>query len=1202
MYETFQSGRYKVLKKLGAGGMGAIYEAQDTRLNQTVALKVIKNQEQDEESLARFKREGQTMKMLSHPNIVSILDTGQEDDTHFIVMEFVAGRSLQDFMDSHHDRRIDMTLALNIAKQISQALQHAHSQDILHRDIKPSNIMIDTDQRAKLTDFGIAKGLGLSTLTHTGDVIGTAAYMAPEQALGEVVDVRTDLYALGCVLFEMVAGQRLFPGDNAARLLFSHVNDIPSLPRRVAVEISPALEEIIFKLLAKDPDQRYQSADELLESIANTEAQADPHVVAVQTAERRWGLVLVGRDDELALLRKRCDATLRYEGRLVFLTGEAGIGKSRLAHQLEVYAGMRNVRFFTGRARHIKERTPYKPWIDVLRSVVRSTSSSALAKLVGNCASDLMKLVPELADKLKEIPDSPAASPEQQRDRLFNAVAFLIRNLSQNVPLAIFLDDLQWADRATLQLLEHVALQTRSEPVLLIGAFRKDELESRRSLEQIVAELNRERISETVQLKRLNAEQSAEKIRKTFGGQELPELEALIYEKTEGNPFFIEELLRSLLAAEHIILAEGIWKVEDLTEVHVPSGIRAVVQERLARLSEESRSMLSMASIIGREFSFTTLQAVVETDEDSLLEMIDEALQAQILLGRRVPGEEVYAFTDVPVKDVLYERISTVRRIRHHLRIGESIERICADKLDEHVGALAHHFLAGNDVLKAAHYSERAGDEAARVFAWYEATGHYETTLKLIGAEDTVKRAELLHKLAIVTGSMLIDPEMSLSYANSALELYEQLGDKRHVVEMHMLLQLLYHGGFGDGTREDKALKHLEAAVAIAEEFPESVEQGLLYQRMAHMHLHRGEPAITLDFAQMAFDLFAKLRVPMGTALGTALAYTGQLDEGVAHSEGNWEIVRKLGNPLATSAFGHELALTLALARDIPRARAWGEKVFPEVADASIVYEGLLRRPLVLIYTLSGEVDKATEMCQAEEAIEQKTLAGCYFEDVAGIGLHYLRQGERDRARAYLERALTAHQERNTVAAVGANSFVLGCLGMEEGNYDEAEELLLRSLQICRNGGNVLFELWVLPVLAELYLKMGQPEKTVESIERGFELLIPDRNWYGLPGPLHTAKGMLASTRRNRVEAEESFSKAVAINRQYELPWDEAKTLYEWGIMYGQKRDKESAYKKLDKAIVLFRNVSAKNDIEKTEAAKERLGTSWISRIRKRIK
>jgi tetratricopeptide (TPR) repeat protein len=176
---------------------------------------------------------------------------------------------------------------------------------------------------------------------------------------------------------------------------------------------------------------------------------------------------------------------------------------------------------------------------------------------------------------------------------------------------------------------------------------------------------------------------------------------------------------------------------------------------------------------------------------------------------------------------------------------------------------------------------------------------------------------------------------------------------------------------------------------------------------------------------------------------------------------------------------------------------------------------------------------------------------------------------------------------------LGACSLALGSLNLEMGNYPKAEELLLKSLEICRNGGNVLFELWVLPVLAELYLKMSQPEKTAEYVDRGFELLKPDQNWYGLPAPVYLAKGMLAAARKAWGTAAESFDKAVEINRQYQLPWDEAKTLYERGLMYlarGRKADREKAHEDLDEALAIFQKVGAKKDVEKVLRKKEMLG------------
>ncbi len=409
-----------------------------------------------------------------------------------------------------------------------------------------------------------------------------------------------------------------------------------------------------------------------------------------------------------------------------------------------------------------------------------------------------------------------------------------------------------------------------------------------------------------------------------------------------------------------------------------------------------------------------------------------------------------------------------------------------------------------------------------------------------------------------------------------------------------MGIQQIY-GGMG---REDKGLEHLQTVKAIVEEDPDSVEKGLLYQRMAHGYLHLGQPATTLKWAQTAVDMFAKLGVPMGTSLGTAWMYTGRIDEGIAYNEENWLPVQKVGHPIIIMILGHELALTLALVRDVPRAVKWGERILPEAAKFGIPLAELgLRRPLTLIYTLSGEVAKAESECHAVKTIQEKDTVGgtwgaCPFEDVAGIGFYYLRQGEWDKAREYLEWAISAHQDIN-VAAVSACCLALGSLNLEEGNFQKAEELLLKSLEICRNGGNVLFELWVLPVLAELYVKIGQLGKAAEYVDRGFELLKPDQNWYGLPALVCTTKGMLATARKDWKTAVESFDKAIEINRQYQLPWDEAKALYERGLMYlthGRKADREKAHEDLDEALATFQKVGAKKDVEKVLRKKEMLG------------
>jgi tetratricopeptide (TPR) repeat protein len=331
----------------------------------------------------------------------------------------------------------------------------------------------------------------------------------------------------------------------------------------------------------------------------------------------------------------------------------------------------------------------------------------------------------------------------------------------------------------------------------------------------------------------------------------------------------------------------------------------------------------------------------------------------------------------------------------------------------------------------------------------------------------------------------------------------------------------------------------------------------------------------------------------MGTKLGTAQAWTGELDKGIEYQENNWEPTLRSGNAIAIAICEMEIILSHTLARNIPAALEWEKMALPEITRLGLPGAAVsVNWVLVLTYTIAGKTRRATEILLTFEVSESKYAMGGSFQDAASLGFLHFRLGEWDKANEVLQEALSAQEGSHNPAGVNGCSFALGSLNLEQGNFPEAEKLLLRSLEICRKGGNVLFELWVLPVLAELYLKMGKPDKAAEYVDRGFELMKPDRNWYGLPAPIYLAKGMLATAQKDWGTATESFDKAIQINRQYQLPWDEAKTLYERGLMYlarGRKADREKAHEDLDEALAIFQKVGAKKDAEKVLRKKEML-------------
>ncbi|MGG6310081.1 Stk1 family PASTA domain-containing Ser/Thr kinase [Paenibacillus macerans] len=259
-------GRYQIIERIGGGGMALVYKAQDILLNRYVAIKVLRQQfVNDEEFIRRFRREAQSAASLSHPNIVSVYDVGQEEDIHYIVMEYVEGQNLNEIIKERAPLQVDE--AVRVASQIADALDHAHHNQIIHRDIKPHNILMGRNGRVKVTDFGIARAVTSATITQTGSVVGSVHYFSPEHAKGVATGEKSDLYSLGIVLYQMLTGRLPFLGESPISVALKHLQEHFDEPRTVNPMIPQSVENIILKSMRKNPSERYQSAKEMLRDL-----------------------------------------------------------------------------------------------------------------------------------------------------------------------------------------------------------------------------------------------------------------------------------------------------------------------------------------------------------------------------------------------------------------------------------------------------------------------------------------------------------------------------------------------------------------------------------------------------------------------------------------------------------------------------------------------------------------------------------------------------------------------------------------------------------------------------------------------------------------------------------------------------------------------------------------------------------------------
>jgi hypothetical protein len=280
--------RYEIEAPLGRGGMATVFRGTDRVLNRTVAVKILADRfAGDDKFVTRFRREAQAAARLNHPNIVSIYDTGDDDGAHYIVMELVEGDTLGDVL--RRDGALPPERAAAIAGSVAEALERAHQAGLVHRDVKPGNVMLTPDGSVKVMDFGIARAASEDTLTQTGTVLGTAAYLSPEQAQGLAVDARSDLYSLGCVLYEMLTGRQPFTGDSPVSIAYKHVNDDPVPPSRVNPHVSPELDAVTLRAMAKDPQERFPSAGAMREALATRRVPAAAAATATEPITGRRG-------------------------------------------------------------------------------------------------------------------------------------------------------------------------------------------------------------------------------------------------------------------------------------------------------------------------------------------------------------------------------------------------------------------------------------------------------------------------------------------------------------------------------------------------------------------------------------------------------------------------------------------------------------------------------------------------------------------------------------------------------------------------------------------------------------------------------------------------------------------------------------------------------------------------------------------------
>lgn len=767
--------RYILHESLGKGGMGEVFRATDRLTGREVALKRVLTEGihlslDNTLDFVDFKlalaREFKVSSSLRHPHIISVLDYGfDQDQQPYFTMELLSNAKTLLEASEPISQRERLTLLM----QVLGALAYLHRRGIVHRDLKPANVMVE-DGRAKVLDFGLSI---VHERTDPEDIAsattaGTLAYMPPEMLMAEVPGPRADLYALGMMTYEILAGEHPFK-EHEITALVNHI--LHTTPDVHELDVAEDVADIVHRLLQKEPGARYASAEAVLEDLRVALKLDELPATLLARESFLQAAALVGRDEELSQLTQALEAARLTHGNAWLVTGENGVGKTRLIDELRRGAMVRGVTVMRGQAVRVGSR-PYDIWLDILRWLPLLTDD------LTNDDIALLKILVDDVDTLLQR-DTSTIEPATLTPPVLksNLVQLLVRVFSQTRdPLLITLEDLQWAGSESLALLREILGQIKTLPVMIVGSVRSDEAPDFANQFLEMAPLPLRRLSEE-DIANLSAAMLGE-------GGRAPDVVELLQRESEGNVYFMVEVVRAL--------AETVGNLDQIGRMTLPQkifagGIQAVLARRLENVDTDSRRLLQKAALMGRELHLAPLRAIA--GDIDLEQWLTLCANAAIL---EVEGER-WRFAHDKLREALLDLLTPQQQKQAHSEILLGLERYYGAKAPRYAAALAHHASLAGDAERERQYVRLAGEQALSNGAYQEALRYFERHLRMIPSlrltDPEAKRETMLLK------GCMAEAHAGMGRYKEAHDLYleslhraEDLNDAKAIAEYQGLL------------------------------------------------------------------------------------------------------------------------------------------------------------------------------------------------------------------------------------------------------------------------------------------------------------------------------------------------------------------------------------------------------------------------------
>ncbi|MFN7970816.1 MAG: tetratricopeptide repeat protein [Acidobacteriota bacterium] len=1088
-------GPYILERRIGAGGMGVVHRARHRESGESVALKTLAGVRAD--LVDSLRREIHALARLRHPDIVRIVEHGVQDAVPWLAMELLAGTSLRSWMDlggmnsregtTRFDeaspttplgagevastdpvspsrrttpaRRFEEARAgVAILGRLCVPLAYLHGEGLVHRDLKPENVVVRPGDRPVIVDFGIAATFGRHDSREvladaSQDVSGTVSYMAPEQARGELVDARADLYALGCILYEMLAGEPPFTGP-PGQVIWMHASATPPALAARCDGLPPEVEDTVMALLEKEPRRRPGYAKEIeVRLAAHAPSRPLSRVAAPEARPYLYRPGLAGRETPLARLGTFLEDARHGRGAVAVIAGPSGVGKTRLA--LEAARAARAA----GLGVLVAEGAPglaHRSMAGVLRAIAnrcRERGGAESARLLGSRARTLAAYEPELATVTGVSAESPASALEGPAAllRLANDLADTLAALAMDDPHLLLIDDVQWADELALAWLDLIRRSDHLDhaPLVVLVTLRTDAGRASDAVRRALGD------APVIQLEELEAADVGAIVRDMLAVDVAPPgLVRALARGGRGNPFLVAELLRSAVARGLLVWEEGRrWLVaasgQAFDEIPTPRSVQELLRQRVDGLPAVSLGTLRAAALFERGVAFGTLERMTPDASDGAQELIRQGILEAHEGRLRFHHGQVAAFVQ--------EQLSPEALRELHAAAARALtaERDTGAAVDP--GELARHLEGAGDPASASPLYVEAAESARVRHAYGEAIQHFEGRLRTCVSPSlaSVTAHRTLGKLIALTG----DPEPAIAHHRQAVADARAVGHDREIAEsLRHLAGVLRELG-----RAAEARGLALEALALARRSGDRSGEGSVLTLLGNIAWQTGDHAEAGERHAAALAIHQQIGDRMSEALTLGnmanLAWdTGRLEECLALFEQALQIDRATSNPIG-------LANNLA-------NRAG---------------------PLVVCGRVAEARDSLEESLAIVERVGLHSIAPGVLNNLGG--LHH-QSGDAATARRYFERSVAAARTAGRPRLEVDGLTNLATVAVNESRITEARSLLARAREIVLGLGDRPTIAAVEMSLADSWMATGEFDAAERHLDGAGALLVPGDRRY----------------------------------------------------------------------------------------------------------